>query len=57
MFFIVATLLITALVNVCYLRQMARAGSRSLAELLLLVTFDAGLIWIVVVQMSARPGV
>ena len=57
MFFIVATLLIVILVNVCYLRQMARARSRSLAELFLLAAFDAGLIWIVVVQMSARPGV
>jgi len=57
MFFTVTTLLIVILVNVCYLRQMARARSRSLAELLLLVAFDAGLIWIVVVQMSARPGV
>jgi hypothetical protein len=57
MFFIVSTLLIAALANVCYLRQMARARSRSLAELLLLAAFDAGLIWVVVVQMSARPGV
>ena len=56
-FFIATTLLIAALVTVCYLRQMARARSRSLAELLLLAAFDAGLIWIVVVQMSARPGV
>jgi hypothetical protein len=57
MFFIVTTLLILVLVNVYYLRQMARARSRSLAELLLLAAFDAGLIWVVVVQMSARPGV
>ena len=57
LFFIVSTVLIDALVNVCYLRQMVRARSKSLAELLLLVAFDAGLIWIVLVQMSARPGV
>ena len=42
---------------ICYLRQMARAMSRSLAELLLLAVFDAGLIWIIVTRMPARPGV
>ena len=41
---------------ICYLRQMARARSRSLAELLLLVAFDAGLIWIVAAQVSVRLG-
>ena len=56
-FFAVATALIVILVNVCYLHQMTRARSRSLAELLLLVVFAAGLIWIIVAQMSARPGV
>jgi len=55
-FFTVAAALIAVLVNVCYLRQMARAGSRSLAELLLLVAFDAGLVWIVAAQASAQPG-
>ena len=55
-FFTVAATLIAVLVNVCYLRQMARARSRCLAELLLLVAFDAGLVWIVAAQASARPG-
>jgi hypothetical protein len=56
-FFVLATALVAILINICYLHKMARAGSKSLAELLLLVAFDAGLIWIVLVQMSARPGV
>ena len=56
-FFVVATALIVILANVWYLFQMARARSRSLAELFLLMVFDAGLIWIIVAQMSARPGV
>lgn len=55
-FFTVAATLIVVLVNVCYLRQMARARSRSLAELLLLAAFDAGLVWFVAAQASARPG-
>jgi len=56
-FFVVATILIAVLVNVCYVRVMIRARSRSLAELLLLVAFDAGLLWIVVAQVAPRPGV
>jgi inner membrane protein involved in colicin E2 resistance len=55
-FFTVAATLIAVLVNACYLRQMTRARSRSLAELLLLIAFDAGLAWIVAAQASARPG-
>jgi hypothetical protein len=55
-FFAVTATLIAVLVNVCYLREMARARSRSLAELLLLVAFDAGLVWIIATQASARPG-
>jgi hypothetical protein len=55
-FFTVAAALIAVLVNVCYLREMARARSRSLVELLLLAAFDAGLVWIVAAQALARPG-
>ena len=55
-FFVLATALIAILINTCYLCKMARDGSKSLAELLLLVAFDAGLIWIVAAQVSARPG-
>jgi hypothetical protein len=55
-FFAVAATLIAVLVNVCYLREMARARSRSLAELLLLVAFDAGLVWIIATQAAACPG-
>jgi hypothetical protein len=55
-FFTVAAALIAVLVNVCYLREMARAKSRSLAELLLLIAFDAGLVWIIATQASAPPG-
>ena len=49
-FFIAATILIAVLVNVCYLRTMAHARSRNLAELLLLVVFNGLLCWIVVAQ-------
>jgi hypothetical protein len=56
MFFVLATVLVAIPINICYLHKMARAGSKSLAELLLLVAFDAGLIWIVAAQVSARPG-
>ena len=55
-YFTVAVALVAILTNVCYLREMARARSRSLTELLLLAAFDAGLIWIVAAQASARPG-
>ena len=55
-FFVAATILIAVLVNVCYPHTMVRARSRSLAELLLLVAFDAGLLWIVTAQVSAQPG-
>ena len=55
-FFIVATASIAILVNVCYLRLMVRARSKDLAELLLLVAFDAGLLWTVVAQVSRPPG-
>ena len=48
--------LTAVLVNTWNLREMARVGSRSLAELLLPVAFDVGLLWTVAAQASARAG-